>query len=271
MKTDSLFYRLFQDWPQLALELLKLPYSADSYRFVSEEIKQTGFRMDGLFKPNDQNPNQPIIFAEVQYQSDIELYGRLFTEITLYLYRQKPARPWIAMVIYPDRQTERPAGIEFEAFTQLPQLQRIYLEDYQQASTDSPLQSLLSLIACQDRQTVELAQKLVKQRKIQGIDILNFVETVLVYKLPQLTREEIKTMLGLDTELKQTRFYQEIAEEESIVLLTRLLRRKFGIQPELEIALKRLPGMELTMLENLAEAILDFKNISDLQSWLDSQ
>ena len=174
---------------------------------------------------------------------------------------------------------KRPAGIEFEAFMQLPQLQRIYLEDYQQASADSPLQSLLSLIACQDRQTVELAQKLVKQRKIHGIDILNFVETVLVYKLPQLTREEIKTMLGLDTELKQTRFYQEIAEEErwegrqeeSIVLLTRLLRRKFGIQPELEIALKRLPGMELTMLENLAEEILDFKNVSDLQNWLDSQ
>ncbi|WP_431065372.1 DUF4351 domain-containing protein [Methylotuvimicrobium sp.] len=86
-------------------------------------------------------------------------------------------------------------------------------------------------------------------------------------------------MLGLDTELKQTRFYQEIAEEErwegrqeeSIVLLTRQLRRKFGIQPELETALKRLPGMELTMLENLAEEILDFKNVSDLQNWLDSQ
>ena len=27
MKTDSLFYRLFQQWPQLALSLLKLPYS----------------------------------------------------------------------------------------------------------------------------------------------------------------------------------------------------------------------------------------------------
>lgn len=53
-------------------------------------------------------------------------------------------------------------------------------------------------------------------------------------------------MLGLDTELKQTRFYQEIAEEErqgeSIVLLTRLLRRKYSIQPELEIAQKRTPG-----------------------------
>jgi hypothetical protein len=43
-------------------------------------------------------------------------------------------------------------------------------------------------------------------------------------------------MLGLDTELKQSRFNQEIAEDErlkvrkveSITLLTRQLRRKFG-------------------------------------------
>jgi predicted transposase/invertase (TIGR01784 family) len=94
MKTHSLFYRLFQDWPQLALELLKLPYNSDSYRFVSEEIKQTGFRIDGLFKPAD-DTEYPLIFAEVQYQPDSEFYGRFFSEIALYLYRQKPARTWL--------------------------------------------------------------------------------------------------------------------------------------------------------------------------------
>ena len=292
MKTDSLFYRLFQEWPQLALELLKLPYSGDSYCFVSEEIKQTGFRIDGLFKPTDPHLEQPLIFAEVQYQPDSELYGRLFSEITLYLYRQKPARPWIAMVIYPSRSTEKLASIEFEPFTQLPQLHRIYLEDYQQTSANSPAQSLLSLIASQDRQAIELAQKLVKQRIIHGIDILNFVETVLVYKLPQLTREEIKAMLALeDIELKQTRFYQEIAEEErregrlegrqegrlegrkeeSIALVTRQLRRKFGLQPELEAALQKLPDMDIATLEDLADALLDFANVTDLQNWLATQ
>ena len=46
------------------------------------------------------------------------------------------------------------------------------------------------------------------------LDIIEFIETVLVYKLPKLSREEIKIMLGLDVQLKQTRFYQEIAEEE---------------------------------------------------------
>ena len=55
MKTDSLFYRLFKDWPQLALDFLQLPYSGDSYEFVSEEIKQTGFRIETVclnLKPN---------------------------------------------------------------------------------------------------------------------------------------------------------------------------------------------------------------------------
>lgn len=42
---------------------------------------------------------------------------------------------------------------------------------------------------------------------------LEFVETILVYRCPHWGREEIKAMLGLDTELKQTRFYQEVFAE----------------------------------------------------------
>ena len=209
-------------------------------------------------------------------KTDSEFYGRLFSEIALYLYRQKPARSWLAMVIYPSRAIEKPASIAFEPFTQLPQLHRIYLDDYQNLTTLTPSQTLLTLIGCHNQQTIEIAQKLVKQRTIQGIDILNFVETVLVYKLPHLTREEIKSMLGLDTELKQTRFYQEIAQEErqegrkeeSIALLTRLLRRKFGLQPTVETALQQLPKIELEKLEDLAVALLDFTDIKDLEDWL---
>ncbi len=77
MKTDTLFYRLFLRQPKLALELLGLDYPNDSYQFSSEEIKQTAFRIDGLFKPVTDNPNQPLIFVEVQYQADNDFYGRL--------------------------------------------------------------------------------------------------------------------------------------------------------------------------------------------------
>ena len=96
-------------------------------------------------------------------------------------------------------------------------------------------------------------------------------------------------MLALDEiELKQTRFYQEIAEEErqegrkegikegikegrreeSIALLTRQLQRKFGTPIELEQPLLRLSEMSLETLEDLAVAVLDFNNIEDFQNWM---
>ena len=83
----------------------------------------------------------------------------------------------------------------------------------------------------------------------------------------------------LGVELKQTLFYQEIADEEqregikeeSMTLLTRLLRRKFGLQPAQETALEQLPDMEKATLEDLADALLDFTDISDLQGWPDKR
>jgi predicted transposase YdaD len=42
----------------------------------------------------------------------------------------------------------------------------------------------------------------------EPLPLLDLIETILVYKLPTLSRDEIKAMLHLpDTDLKQTRFY----------------------------------------------------------------
>lgn len=56
-------------------------------------------------------------------------------------------------------------------------------------------------------------------------------------------------------------------KKECIALLSRLLRRKFGLLPELDAALQQLPNMELEQLEDLADALLDFKVVGDLQVW----
>jgi len=87
MKTDTLFYRLFQRLPNVVLELLGLDYRSESYRFGSEEIKQTAFRLDGLYTQVEGDAGQPLIFVEVQYQPDSDFYDRFFSEITLYLTR----------------------------------------------------------------------------------------------------------------------------------------------------------------------------------------
>ncbi len=160
MKTDTLFYRLFLRQPKLALELLGLDYPNDSYQFSSEEIKQTAFRIDGLFKPVTDNPNQPLIFVEVQYQADNDFYGRLFSEITLYLYQNKPRRDWLVLVIYPHRTIEKKPSIEFLPFLNLPQIHRIYLEDYQNRSDLSPSLEFIRLIASDKQQTISRAKDL---------------------------------------------------------------------------------------------------------------
>jgi predicted transposase/invertase (TIGR01784 family) len=43
-------------------------------------------------------------------------------------------------------------------------------------------------------------------------ELIQLVETIIVYKFPQKSREEIEQMLGL-SDLKQTRVYQEALEE----------------------------------------------------------
>jgi len=80
-------------------------------------------------------------------------------------------------------------------------------------------------------------------------------------------------------ELKQTRFYQEVVEEgrqegrqeECIALVTRLLRRKFGIRLELEQSLGQLQTLPVEKLEGLTEAIFDWTEIGDLTEWLRQQ
>jgi predicted transposase YdaD len=93
MKTDTLFYEIFQTQPGLLLELLGQGADAIvNYDFRSIEIKQTAFRIDGLLIPKRPDPNALVYFSEVQFQKDPQLYHRFFAEIYTYL-KQYPATP----------------------------------------------------------------------------------------------------------------------------------------------------------------------------------
>ena len=65
MRTDSIFFQLFSVYPSSFFELVGLPAEeARSYRFDSVEVKQTAFRIDGVFLPTPENQQRPIIFAD---------------------------------------------------------------------------------------------------------------------------------------------------------------------------------------------------------------
>ena len=86
-------------------------------------------------------------------------------------------------------------------------------------------------------------------------------------------------MMGLpDIDLKQTRFYQEVfaegeaegreegRQEEGAAIILRLLTRRFGsIGHTLEIQIR---ALSLTQIEALAEALLDFSELEELEAWL---
>ncbi|MDS4020254.1 MAG: Rpn family recombination-promoting nuclease/putative transposase [Candidatus Competibacter sp.] len=193
MKTDHLFYRLFQALPTLALELagIETP-GAERYAFHAEEVKQTAFRLDGLLLPPAELREAPVVFVEVQYQPDEEFYGRLFAEMFLYLYRATPRRCWRAVVVYPERAVER-RDERYDSLLTVPEIHRVYLEDWRERPAPTVglqlLQSVLVAPAAVDRRAVALARRAREMGAASTLPTavwLDLIETILVYRLPQL-------------------------------------------------------------------------------------
>ncbi len=267
MKTDALFYRLFQTLPEVVFELAGLDEPGGRrYRFRSEEVKQTAFRLDGVLEPPETNPEGPVVFVEVQMQAEEAFYGRWFAEIFLYLYRMAPVRPWRAVAIYPSRPVERLDERRYGSVVWLPEVRRVYLEDWADVPADTVGLRLVQLLVSEATEAPAKARQLLREGpamdgpKLPASVLLDLVETILVYKLPTMSREEVRRMLELhDVDLKQTRFYREVfAEGESegeARLLRKQLIRRFGPLPAWAEA--KLVGAEPVQLETWGERVLE--------------
>ena len=281
MKTDSLFYRLFQTVPQLLFDLIERPDDhARYYRFASEELKQTAFRMDGVMQPPDEQPNWPIFFVEVQFQLDPELYSRLFAEVFLYLRQHRSAHPWQAVVIYPTRAVDPGTHPRYDILLQSHHVTRVYLDEWARPR-QTLMQRVIGLVLVDPQHTLTEARTVLGQLREAAVDtalttaIVNLVETIVVYKLRTVSREEIQAMLELtDVDLKQTRFYQDVftegqqegRQEEGTALILRQLQRRCG---ELTPAIReQVTHLSLPQLETLGEALLEFRGLADLEQWL---
>ncbi|NEO97711.1 MAG: Rpn family recombination-promoting nuclease/putative transposase [Symploca sp. SIO2E9] len=219
MKTDSIFYSLFQSFPSSFFELINCsPEEAANYEFTSREVKQLAFRLDGLFLPKTNETDKPFYLVEVQFQPDSSLYYRLFAELFLFLKQYQPPHPWQIVVIYPNSRIEREQTLHFANLLALNQVRRIYLDELGETAERSLGVGIVKLVIEPEETSGQLARQLIEQAQQQLIDeavqrnLINLIETIIVYKLPQKSREEIAAMLGL-SELKQTRFYQEVLEE----------------------------------------------------------
>ncbi|MEH2114827.1 Rpn family recombination-promoting nuclease/putative transposase [Nostoc sp.] len=218
MKTDSIFYRLFQEFPHIFFELIgNSGETANLYQFSSVEVKQTAFRIDGVFLPI-QDREVPIYFVEVQFQPDTEIYLRLVSEISLYLRQNRRKNPWRGVVIYPSRDIDIGDKEDFIEFFHSQRISRIYLDEL--GSTASlPIGIATIKLVIEDEDTaIDSARELINRTQ-QAVNLqlpqkqlLELIEIILVYKFPTMSQKEIEAMFGL-SELKQTRVYQEAREE----------------------------------------------------------
>ncbi len=217
MKTDSIFYRLFQEFPNIFFELIGDDSEAvTNYQFSSVEIKQTAFRIDGVFIPKSKK--KPIYFVEVQFQPDSEIYSRLLTEINLYLRQNQSENDWLAVVIYPSRSTDTGKIKHYREYFASGRISRIYLDELgENTSLPIGIASIKLVIENEDR-AIQQARELITRTNQENNPVqekqklLQIIETILVYKFPTMDIKEIEEMFEL-SELKQTRVYQQAFAE----------------------------------------------------------
>jgi predicted transposase/invertase (TIGR01784 family) len=218
MKTDSLFYRIFRYAPTLFFALIDQPAAtARAYKFDSIEIKQTAFRLDGVFVPKAKRSDRPIYFVEAQLQRDRKFYWRFFAEVGLFLRQETPKQDWRGVVIWGKRNHDPGVPNHWREFVQSQRVQIIYLDEL--ASDEADLNTkVFQLLVAKQRQSIPQAREimtLLKPPIVTGdlqSELVDLIETILVYKFPNRTKEEIIAMLGTD-DLKKTRFYKDVFAE----------------------------------------------------------
>lgn len=101
MRTDTIFYQLFQTFPTLVFELMGEPgEKAQGYEFTSREIKEIARRFDGVLLPPEGENDRLIYFLEVQFQKKEYFYWRFLAEIFVYLGQYQPKQEFQAVAIF---------------------------------------------------------------------------------------------------------------------------------------------------------------------------
>ncbi|MDD1414336.1 Rpn family recombination-promoting nuclease/putative transposase [Dolichospermum sp. ST_con] len=282
MHTDTIFYQIFLTFHTLLFEILGEPTeNATDYKFTSVEVKEKAFRFDGIFMAD--SLEKPIYFVEVQFQPKPDFYWELIAEINIYLNQFKPVQDWQAVALFAKRSLDIK---ELTAYQQelinSGRIKRIYLDELPPGSIGM---GLIELIVSKEAQAPELVKTLMartkteveNEREKQGI--IKLLETVLLSKFSQLSRQEIEAMF-LVSDIKQTRVYQEAKQEgreegreegkkdEATNLLIRILSKRFGKLGDSYT--QNINSLNIEQLEKLGEALLDFTDINDLETWLKS-
>ncbi|WP_416338787.1 Rpn family recombination-promoting nuclease/putative transposase [Microcystis aeruginosa] len=119
---------------------------------------------------------------------------------------------------YPNPQVETDKVQRYRELLNCERVRRIYLNELENTPQTSIGLATVQLITLSKAKAIDSTRKLIQRVREELTpdqkpqELLQLIETILVYKLPLLNRREIETMFSLD-ELKQTQYFQDVREE----------------------------------------------------------
>jgi predicted transposase YdaD len=290
VKTDHWFYGLFQSAPDLVALLLPQGGSVvpslgpDApgnalYRFDAPELKAASHRLDGAFWPRSADTGtaeQPVVLLEVQMQGKPGFKHRLGAQSFRFLQLHPQVEHLAVVVLVPHQRLNLgPARLPQQLQAFVDGVVWLSLEELGQQADLDPLLALLTLPVRPEAELQASSQQILARRP----DLLSAVQTILLERLPLLTRENLMEFATIPAkDLRHTRVAQEWIEEgrqegeargraaEAAVVTLRLLNRRCG--PLSNVTTARIQALQLGQLEALAEALLDFSGPADLAAWL---
>jgi predicted transposase/invertase (TIGR01784 family) len=269
MKRDTLFFRIFKEFPDLLFDLTgNSPENASEYRFNSVAVKEPNFTIDGVFEPPVLDGTGKLYLAEVQMQLDEALCERTFAELFALFYRsRKLYSDWQCVMIYLSRSTEQKITYPYRALLESDQVQIIYLDELGNIR-DLPLTTSLAVLPtvppqkapAEARDIIARAKEQPEQYKV----IVDLVARVMSYMFIDQSPQEIDAML--DIQFEETRVYKDTFAKGNLSMVLRLLGQNCG-QLSMELV-REVTALPLDQLETLGIALLKFKKVKDLEKWL---
>lgn len=217
MSTDPLFYRLFETSPETFFLLMGMPAeTAAHYEYKALEFKQTSHRTDGVFLPKE--AGWPIYFLEVQFYSLASVFADLLTKVYTHLKQHDPGQSFCGVVLFANRSLEPKELTPYQPLIDAGLIRRFYLDEMPELANAPLGLSILYLIRQTETQAPFTARDLIARARTEiedeGLraDLIELIETVIIYKLSRLSREEIQAMLQIH-DIRETRVYQEAVQE----------------------------------------------------------
>jgi predicted transposase/invertase (TIGR01784 family) len=269
MRRDTLFYRIFKEFPELLFQLTgNPPPNAAGYRFNSVEVKEPTFRIDGVFEPPVLDGTGTMYLAEVQMQPDQKLCERTFAELFALFYRSRQLyNDWQCVMIYLSRSTEQKVTHPYRALLESDQVQIIYLDELGNIRDLPLITSLAVLPTVPPKKAPAEARDILARAKEQPQQyeaIVDLVTRIMSYMFLDQSPQEIDQML--DIQFEETRVYKDTFVKGELNIVLSLLEENCG-QLEMELV-REVTALPIGRLEALAKALLKFRKIKDLEKWL---